>query len=80
MTMMQYDLKCRGYMRKLERDWEHTRYIATTIINVNRSRKKPYSPQEIMPLPGDKHNRAKALLPKDPKAYKEELRKLYKLR
>jgi hypothetical protein len=78
MTLLQYDLKCRGYMRKLERDWEHTRYIATTIINVNRSRKEAYSPHEIMPLPGDK-KRQQAKQPADAQALAEQLRQKYNL-
>ena len=60
-----YDLEPReafllieAYQEKEDEKWQHTRYVATVLINIHKDpKKKAIKPHELMPLNIDKKGR-----------------------
>jgi hypothetical protein len=81
MAPVDYDRMCTGYLRKQEKQWLHTRFIATVLINQSRDPKKkptPYAPEEIMPLSIDKKH-TEAETPEDLEDFAAKIREKYNL-
>lgn len=55
MTVPEFVGAVRGYRKRMEHQWEHTRYLASVLININRDPKTAaVSPEELIPLSFDK--------------------------
>lgn len=58
MTLREYQIKSDGYFLRLERQWEHTRYLAHYLYAQVTG--KPKSPKKLIPLIFDNdHNEEK---------------------
>lgn len=54
LTPVEFDRIGRGFHRARVQQWRNTRFLATTLINLNRDPKSPaYALEEVLPLPGD---------------------------
>jgi hypothetical protein len=76
-TVLHYDLKCRGFQKAQIQAWEHTRFIATAMLNTVS--KKPMKPEQVMPLPSDK-KQSKATKHTDKQALIERIKQRDKLK
>ena len=54
LTWRDYLMRADGFHRRQIRKWQHTRFLATMLLNVNRDPDSaPVEPWEVLPLPGD---------------------------
>lgn len=55
MTVPEFVGAVKGYRKRMEHQWEHTRLVLSAIYNVNRAPNTPaIVPEEIIPLSFDK--------------------------
>lgn len=60
MTVPEFVGAVRGYRKRMEHQWEHTRYLASILVNINRDPKAAaVSPEELVPLSFDKKKEVK---------------------
>ncbi|GAB3661500.1 hypothetical protein GCM10027594_31350 [Hymenobacter agri] len=49
-------MRAEGFHRRQIRKWQHTRWLGTVLLNINRDPEKspePIEPWEVLSLPGD---------------------------
>ena len=62
MTWAELESICRGYEVRLARTLELPRFMAATMINVNRKKNaSPVKPEDIMPLITDRKKRSRLM-------------------
>lgn len=62
LTLKDFYLMHSGYKRREEKRWEHTRYLAATVLNYGgMGTKKLVQPKELIPLELDSENEIKPI-------------------
>ena len=54
LTLAEFDARRRGHHRATVHAWQHTRWLGSLLVNLQRGADDPVTvPADLMPLPGD---------------------------